>query len=283
MAEPAPQAAPEIDRHYGKGGLLARLLEALAAAGKDVDRLTIDDLALVDEFHSRRRVATVELATLLAPERGARVLDVGSGLGGPARYLAHAHGCRVSGVDATQEFVAVATELARRTGLSDRVDYRHAAAPVLPFPDTSFDLAWTQNVAMNIADRKHFYAELHRVLRRGGRLALQDVCQGAGGDVLYPVPWADTPALSYLRTPEETRALFVAAGFEIAVWQDNTATSIAEIAAERARMAAAPAGARPILGLHLVMGDSFAAKLANGQRNTLERRTALINAVLRRP
>src|SRR5260221_6370041 len=204
---------PEIDRHYGRGGLLERLLAALRAAGKDVERLTIDDLQLVDEFHSRRRLATEELARLLASEPGARVLDVGSGLGGPARYLAQVHGCRVSGIDATAEFVAVATELARRTGLADRVDFRHAAAPALPFPDARFDLAWTQNVAMNIADRPRFYAELARVLKPGGRLALQDVTQGAGGPVLYPVPWADTPALSYLRTAAETRALFEQAGF----------------------------------------------------------------------
>ncbi len=274
---------PEIDRHYGRGGLLERLLAALRAAGKDVERLTIDDLQLVDEFHSRRRLATEELARLLAPEPGARVLDVGSGLGGPARYLAQVHGCRVSGIDATAEFVAVATELARRTGLADRVDFRHAAAPALPFPDASFDLAWTQNVAMNIADRPRFYAELARVLKPGGRLALQDVTQGAGGPVLYPVPWADTPTLSYLRTAAETRALFEQAGFTVLVWQDNTATSIAELAAERARAAAAPAAGPPGLGLHLVMGASFGDKVRNGQRNTTEHRIALINAVLQRP
>jgi ubiquinone/menaquinone biosynthesis C-methylase UbiE len=274
--------APQIDRHYGRGGLLERLLGALRAAGKDVEHLTIDDLAPVDEFHSRRRVATVELARLLAPTPGDRVIDVGSGLGGPARYLAHIHGCRVSGIDATAEFVAVASELARRTGLDDRVDFRHAAAPALPFPDLSFDLAWTQNVAMNIADRPRFYAELRRVLKPGGRLALQDVAQGAGGDVLYPVPWADTPALSFLRSAEETRALLEQAGFTVLIWQDNTDTAIAEAAAERARAAATPGGPPPLLGLHLVMGESFPEKLRNGQRNTAERRIALINAVLQR-
>src|SRR5271170_8008718 len=110
--------ASEIDRHYGRGGLLERLLAALREAGKDVERLTIDDLAPVDEFHSRRRAATVELANMLAPTASDHVIDIGSGLGGPARYLAATCGCSVSGVDLTAEFVAVATELTRRTGLA---------------------------------------------------------------------------------------------------------------------------------------------------------------------
>jgi SAM-dependent methyltransferase len=197
----------EVARHYGRGGLLGRILAALAEAGKDVEHLTIDDLAPVDEFHSRRRRATEELARMLAPTASDHVIDIGSGLGGPSRYLAATYGCRVSGVDLTEEFVAVATELTRRTGLAARVDFRVGSALELPFADASFDLGWTQNVAMNIADRPRYYAEMHRVLKPGARLAIQDVAQGPGGPVPFPVMWADTPALSFLRTPEETRTM----------------------------------------------------------------------------
>jgi SAM-dependent methyltransferase len=137
----------EIERHYARGGLLDRILAVLEKAGKDLERLTIDDLSPIDELHSRRRRATVELAELLAPKPGDSVVDVGSGLGGPARYLASFYGCRVTGVDLTPEFVAVATELARLTGLSDRVGFRQGSALQLPFANDTFDLAWSQNVA----------------------------------------------------------------------------------------------------------------------------------------
>ena len=143
----------EVAGHYGRAGLVEGILAALAEAGKDIDSLTIDDLAPVDELHSRRRVATEELARMLAPKPDERVLDIGSGLGGPARYLAKVWGCRVTGIDLTAEFVATAIELTRRTGLSDRVDFKQGSALDLPFADGSFDLAWSQNVAMNIADR----------------------------------------------------------------------------------------------------------------------------------
>jgi ubiquinone/menaquinone biosynthesis C-methylase UbiE len=269
----------QVAQHYGKGGLLDRILAALAQAGKDVDRLTIDDLAPVDEFHSRRRLATEELTAMLAPVATDHVIDIGSGLGGPSRYLATMCGCRISGVDLTPEFVETATALTARTGLSGRVDFRVGSALDLPFPDASFDCAWSQNVAMNIADRPRYYAEMHRVLRPGGRLAIQDVAAGIGTALDFPVMWADRPEISFLRTPEDTRAMLEAAGFRVLQWVDNTDTTLAEAEAERGRAAGSQASP-PILGIHVVVGPSFREKMRNAQRAMVEGRTRLINAVL---
>ena len=268
-----------IERHYGRGGLLDRVLAALQEAGKDVANLSIDDLAPIDELHSRRRQATKDLAGMLAPKAAEHVLDIGSGLGGPARYLAHVYGCRVTGIDLTAEFVATAADLTRRTHLSDRVAFQQASALDLPFPDASFDLAWSQNVAMNIADRARYYAEMRRVLKPGGRLAIQDVAQGPGGPPHYPVMWADTPVTSFLRTPEETRALLEGGAFRVLVWQDNTEAAIAEMEGDRAR---ASGGGHPVLGIHVVVGATFWDKARNGNRNMRENRIRLINAILSR-
>ena len=267
-----------VETHYTHTDLGEAILAALRAAGKDIDHLTPDDLAPVDEFHGGQRPATVRLAELVGFVGSERVLDVGSGLGGPSRYLAWRYDCRVSGVDLTAEFVRVAEMLTRLTGFVGRVDYRQGDALDLPFESESFDVVWSQNAAMNIADRDRLYREMRRVLKPGGKLALQEVAAGPGGPPHYPVQWAREPSISFLYSQKATRAKLATAGLRVTAWQDTTEPAL-QSATARARNADGPP---PALGTHLLLGGDWQAMFRNSGRNLEERRTELFNAVLER-
>ena len=265
-----------VENHYTREDLGDVILAALKQAGKDIEHLTPDDLAPVDEFHGGQRQATIRLADLLGFRGSERVLDIGSGIGGPSRFLASRYGCQVTGIDLTAEFCRVAEMLTRLTGLTEKVGYRQGTALDLPFEDRSFDVVWSQNASMNIADRDRLYAEMHRVLRPGGRLALQEVVAGPGGEPHYPVPWARDASISFLLTAHETRAKLEAAGFRVVSWQDTTQTSSQS-------WTRAAEGPPPLLGIHLLVGPDWAAIAQNSARNYQEDRVRLFNAVLERP
>jgi ubiquinone/menaquinone biosynthesis C-methylase UbiE len=273
----APQAVAD---HYKRRALGDVILAALQAAGKDIEHLTPDDLAPIDEFHSGGRNATIRLAQLAEINGSERVLDVGCGIGGPSRYLASKFGCQVTGLDLTAEFIALAAMLAKRTRLADKVTYCHGDALDLPFPDASFDLVWSQNAAMNIVDRDRLYGEMRRVLTPTGRLALQEIAAGPGGEPYYPTPWANDKSISFLFTPQSTRAALERIGFRVLAWHDTTQEALEQ---QIARAKALDSGSLPPLGLHILIGPAFPTVTKNMFRNLQEERIKLFNAVLQHP
>ena len=259
--------------YWERDGLERAILDALAAAGKDVGALTIADLAPADHFHGGGKPATDRLARLAKLAPGLRVLDVGGGLGGPARTLAVEHGCQVTVVDLTETFVRAGAALTARLGLADRVSHRQGDALALPFPDASFDVVWTQNSGMNISDKEALYAGFARVLRPGGRVALQEPMAGPVQPVVFPVMWARDAGASFLRTPEAMRAVIEGAGFVARAWEDVSG----EIAGP-ANAADIPAHSAP----RIIMGDALAEIVRAQQRNRQEQRIVMVQAVLDR-
>jgi ubiquinone/menaquinone biosynthesis C-methylase UbiE len=272
--------AKRVAEHYTRSDLAATILGALRAAGKDVERLSLEDLAPVDEFHVRGRPATAELAGALGLASGLRVLDVGSGVGGPSRYIAATYDCDVVGIDLTEEYCRVAALLAERVGLGERVAYRQGDALAMPFPDADFQVTYTQHVAMNIDDKERLYAEVWRVLQPGGRFGIYDLLQGAGGEVLYPVPWARDASTSFLVSPPELRSLLEAAGFELMRWRETAAEARQWLEQMKARPA--EPGALPS-NLRLLYGEDSGPIVQNLSRNLMEDRVRPTEVICRKP
>jgi SAM-dependent methyltransferase len=264
--------ASGIRAYWDRDGLEEAILAALAAAGQDLGALTVEALAPVDQFHGGGKAATDRLARLAGLRPGLSVLDVGGGLGGPARTLAVEHGCRVIVVDLTESYVRTGRALTARLGLADRVTHEVGNALALTAAPGAVDLIWTQNSGMNIEDKAGLYAGFARVLRPGGRVALQEPMAGPVQPVVYPVMWARDARSSFLRPPAEMRALIEAAGFRVRVWEDVTR----EIA-PRAGDALPGHSIQRIL-----MGEALEAIHAAGDRNREEGRIVSIQAILER-
>ena len=259
-----------IAEHYTRGDLLRRLNAALVEDGCDPARPTFEALAPYDQFHGRGLEATEEIAGLIKAAAGDHLLDVGSGIGGPARYMARRFGCSVTGIDLTAEFCEVARHLTRLLGLEAKIHIETGDALKMPFADTSFDGAYSMNVSMNIADKAALYAEIRRVLRPGGWLMLSELAQGPGGPLDYPTPWAATAASSFLSTPEETRRGLEAAGFEILQFRDATEAVKAYGARSKALV---ERGEKPLhRAVQMIHGEVAPLAMKNSSRGVLDAR-----------
>lgn len=246
----------QVARHYGRSGIEQAFLDALRAVGKDIDHLQPGDLSGADEFHLGGPAATAELARDLGLGPDTHLLDVGCGVGGPARHVAAALGCRVTGIDLTAEFVEAAKGLTGRCGLSGRALFHQGSALAMPFPDA----ATLIHVGMNIADKAALFAEVRRVLKPGARFGVYDVMRMGEGDLPYPMPWAATPETSLVEPPETYRRLLGQAGFTIEAEHDRS--DLARRLGREMRERAAAQGPSP-LGPHLLMGPAAPQRVAN--------------------
>ena len=246
----------EITDHYSFGGLRTRIENGLAMLDGDP---TVEMPGPVDEFHVGGRPATAHFVEQLDLDAGSHVLDIGSGLGGTARFMAASAGVTVTGVDLTEEYVQVATWLTKLVGLSNSVQFIHASAAKLPVSEQAFDAASMVHVGMNIPDKAAVFTDIGRQLTPGGVFGIYDLMVTGEAQPDYPVPWAATATTSFLETPAQYVAHLGSAGFRSVQVIDRTPAALAVFD----QLASATSNGPPALGLHLVMGPDTATKFAN--------------------
>lgn len=269
-----------IADYWATGDVYTLIVEALRKTGKSLDGLTLADLAPVDHYHARGFPATVELADRLTIQPDDHILDIGCGLGGPARYLATRFGCKVSGIDITPPFVDAARKLTALLHLESQLEIVQGDGQHLPYADGNFNGALTQHVTMNVADRPGFFHEAYRVLKPGAFFALTEHGMGPNANPLYPAPWSLDGSGSFLATPSETCVFLEAAGFRDIVVED---TGDKYLAAYKQGIALAASGALPALGVHLLLGERGGEKTRNAARNIEQGRTQPVQVICRKP
>jgi ubiquinone/menaquinone biosynthesis C-methylase UbiE len=266
-----------VANHYACSELVAAIRDGLARLGKTESTVTAEDLAPVDEFHIGGRAATKELAEQLALSASDRVLDIGCGLGGPARQIAAQYGCHVTGIDLTPDYVEAGNALSGWLRLEGRVALQYGDALALPFADGSFTAAYMLHVGMNIADKNALFAQLARVLRAGARFAIYDVMRTGDGAMSYPLPWASTADENAIATPSYYRDALAGAGFDIVSEQERHDVATKYFARQRAQVAVEPA-----LGVHTLMGSRRPDMVRNMSESISDGRIAPVEMIARK-
>ena len=269
-----------VRAHYTTDDIAGRIVAALRKEIGDEAPITPDVLAQIDHFHGGGLASTRDLVATLQPLAGERLLDIGSGIGGPARWIASTFKCHVTGIDLTPAFCGAAERLNEVTGLAAQVRIVEGSALALPFEPASFDRAYSQNVVMNIADKPGFYREAWRVLKPGALLALSNSAAGPNGVPYFPAPWATTPEESFLSSPAETRLDLERAGFEILRFDDTSARPLAAHKALRERL---EREGLPPLGFHVFRGERSLEAQINSVRSAEEGRIASLEILVRKP
>jgi ubiquinone/menaquinone biosynthesis C-methylase UbiE len=264
--------------HYARGGLIEAIRAGLAGIGKSESTVTAEDLAPIDEFHIGGRAATEELARQLALAAEDRVLDIGCGLGGPARQIAVNYGCHVTGIDLTRDYVDAGNVLSGWLHLDDRVSLQQGNALDLPFADASFAAAYMVHVGMNVGDKPGLFAQAARVLRPGALFGVFDVMRTGDGALAYPLPWASTAETNAIAAPAQYRDALSAAGFEIISERDRRGVALDYFARQRAQAATGSTA----LGVHALMGPLRPQMVRNMSESISAGRIAPVEVIARR-
>ena len=269
-----------IHGYYSPDDLYGKIIDGLGKLGKDLSKITLDDLQPVDEFHIRGDTATKELIKLAEFTEGMHILDVGCGIGGSTRRLSHETGCRVTGIDLSDEYIDTAANLTELLNMQDKVNFEACSALGLPFEDNSFDGVWSLQMNMNIEDKLAWLKETYRVLKPGGRAIFYEVCGNKNTDLHFPVPWAQDSSMSFLLPQQSFREAISSAGFDIKVWNDKT-----DLAQKAFSGATKPVGepSLPILGVYLLVGEDIQSKAYNLHLNLDEECVSLIETVAVKP
>lgn len=269
-----------IHGYYSPSDLYNKIIDALNNLGKDLSKVTLDDLQPVDEFHIRGDAATKELIKLSGFTPEMHILDLGCGIGGSTRRLSHQTGCRATGIDLSEEYIETAERLTQLLNMQERVKFHATSALDLPFDDNFFDGAWSLQMNMNVEDKLSWLKETYRVLKPGARAVLYEVCGNKNTPPYFPVPWAQDSSMSFLVPPKSFRDVIASAGFDVAVWNDKT-----DLAQQAFANVAEPVGepVLPILGVHLLVGNDIKTKAYNLHRNLDEERVSLIEAIAVKP
>ncbi len=270
----------KVAEHYEISGISDRIRDALMHTGIGDKPVTPDDLAPVDQFHIGGKEAAIELAEMAGFQSDHRILDVGCGIGGPARLLASTIGCHVVGIDFAHQFITAARMLTEWTYLTHLVSFIEGNAKNMPFEEAEFDGVWMEHVSMNIEDKPKLFADIFRVLKPGGVLAVHEVLAASELPAYYPAPWAPDEETSFLIGPKALCRAAKGAGFEIEAWQDKTEDSRKFFDKFYANI---DEYGTPTMGLHTLMGPRFSELGRNVLRSLQDERIWVIQAKLVKP
>lgn len=254
-----------VSNHYLHGDLLQAIEKAITVLGKNINNITIEDLAPVDEFHIGGRIATEHLLEQLSFTEQHHILDVGCGLGGAARFVSNKYNNQVTGIDLTSEYINTGKVLCEWVKLDNNVTLHQGNAVSMPFQDESFDGGYMLHVGMNIEDKELLFKEIFRVLRKGATFGVYDVMRIKAGELIFPVPWASDNSISKLATPNQYTQALVDAGFEIIEENNRREFSLAFFTKLREKLETS--GGAPPLGLHTLMKESTPIKVNNMVEN----------------
>jgi SAM-dependent methyltransferase len=271
----------EIAGHYARGDLLQVILAGVEVLGKTPEALTIEDLAPVDEFHIGGSLATRSFLEEVALQEEDHVLDIGCGLGGASRFAATRYGCRVTGIDLTDEYVMTGRALCSWVGLHQRIELLQGNALDTGLPAETFDKAYMLHVGMNISEKHALAAEAWRLLKPGGLFGIYDVMRIGKGQITFPVPWATEPSASFVASPDAYKTALTGAGFVMSSERDRSAFALQFF--ERLQEAEAASEGPPPLGLHILMGPDAPTKVGNMIGNISDGTVAPVELIAKKP